>query len=73
MWQYTNNMQKKFHKFVIAGQKMRALAKSAKTHPAAKKCCGWEEPAICDILFHSFGVTFFYGEFPEKFNCFLYN
>ena len=20
--------------------------KSAKRHPAAKKCCGWEEPAI---------------------------
>ena len=26
---------------------MRAIAKSAKTHPTAKKCCGWEEPAIC--------------------------
>ena len=25
---------------------MTAIAKSAKTHPAAKKCCGWEEPAI---------------------------
>ena len=25
---------------------MRAIAKSAKRHPAAKKCCGWEEPAI---------------------------
>ena len=25
---------------------MRAIAKSAKIHPAAKKCCGWEEPAI---------------------------
>ena len=24
---------------------MTAIAKSAKTHPAAKKCCGWEEPA----------------------------
>ena len=23
---------------------MTAIAKSAKTHPAAKKCCGWEEP-----------------------------
>ena len=22
-------------------------SKSAKIHPAAKKCCGWEEPAIC--------------------------
>jgi len=22
------------------------IAKSAKTHPAAKKCCGWEEPVI---------------------------
>ena len=26
---------------------MRAITKSAKRHPAAKKCCGWEEPAIC--------------------------
>ena len=26
---------------------MKAIAKSAKTHPAAKKCCGWQEPAIC--------------------------
>ena len=25
---------------------MTAIAKSAKRHPAAKKCCGWEEPAI---------------------------
>ena len=25
---------------------MTAIAKSAKTHPVAKKCCGWEEPAI---------------------------
>ena len=25
---------------------MTAIAKSAKTHPAAKKFCGWEEPAI---------------------------
>ena len=23
------------------------FAKSAKTHPAAKKICDWEEPAIC--------------------------
>ena len=22
------------------------IAKSAETHPAAEKCCGWEEPAI---------------------------
>ena len=27
---------------------MRAIAKSAKIHPAAKKCCGWGEPAICE-------------------------
>ena len=27
---------------------MTVIAKSAKRHPAAKKCCGWEEPAICD-------------------------
>ena len=26
---------------------MRAITKSAKRNPAAKKCCGWEEPAIC--------------------------
>ena len=26
---------------------MTAIAKSAKTHPAAKTYCGWEEPAIC--------------------------
>ena len=26
---------------------MTAMAKSAKSHPAAKKCCGWEEPAKC--------------------------
>ena len=25
---------------------MTAIAKSAKTQPAAKKFCGWEEPAI---------------------------
>ena len=27
---------------------MTAIAKSAKRHPAAKKCCGWKEPAMCD-------------------------
>ena len=25
---------------------MRAIPKTAKIHPAAKKCCGWEKPAI---------------------------
>ena len=25
---------------------MRVIVKSAKTYPAAKKCCGWEEPVI---------------------------
>ena len=30
---------------------MTAIAKSAKTDPAAKKCCGWEEPAICTHCF----------------------
>ena len=25
---------------------MTVITKSAKIHPAAKKCCGWEEPAI---------------------------
>ena len=31
---------------------MTAIAKSAKTHPAAKKCCGWEEPAIYEKISH---------------------
>ena len=26
--------------------------KLAKRHPAAKKCCGWEKPAICGTLLH---------------------
>ena len=26
---------------------MTAIAKSAKRRISAKKCCGWEEPAIC--------------------------
>ena len=25
---------------------MNEIPKSAKMHPAAKKCCGWQEPAI---------------------------
>ena len=25
-------------------------SKSVKRHSAAKKCCGWEEPAICYVL-----------------------
>ena len=29
---------------------MRAIPKTAKIHPAAKKCCGWEKPAICDLV-----------------------
>ena len=34
---------------------MRAITKSAKRHPAAKKCCGWEEPAICqNVICHDF-------------------
>ena len=37
---------------------MTAIAKSAKTHPAARKCCGWEEPAICP--FHHYIGTFWY-------------
>ena len=41
-------MQKTFHRLFIAGYNMRAIAKSAKTHSTAKKCCGWEEPAICN-------------------------
>ena len=28
---------------------MTVITKSAKRHPAAKKCCGWEKPAICII------------------------
>ena len=35
---------------------MTVIAKSANRHLAAKKCCGWEEPAIymwsCYILQH---------------------
>ena len=30
---------------------MTAIAKSTKTHTAAKKCCGWEEPAICVMTY----------------------
>ena len=30
---------------------MIVIAKSAKRHLAAKKCCGWEEPAICTHCF----------------------
>ena len=26
---------------------MTAIAKLGNTHPAAKKFCGWEEPAMC--------------------------
>ena len=29
---------------------MTAIAKSAKRHPAAKKFCGWEEPAISVVV-----------------------
>ena len=47
--QHPNNMHKTFHKVFITGLKIRAIAKSAKIHPAAKKCCGWEEPAICKV------------------------
>ena len=39
---------------------MTAIAKLAKTHPAAKKCCGWEEPAICHdrlYIFWAGGLT----------------
>ena len=25
-------------------------SKSVKRHSAAKKCCGWEEPAICEVV-----------------------
>ena len=32
---------------------MTAIAKSAKRHPAAKKCCGWEEPAIYCLYIRS--------------------
>ena len=32
---------------------MTVIAKSAKTHPAAKNSCGWEELAIChDVICH---------------------
>ena len=39
---HANNQQKK-----NSLRFLTAIAKSAKWHPAAKKCCGWEEPAIC--------------------------
>ena len=29
---------------------MRAITKLAKIHPAAKKFCGWEEPAIWFLI-----------------------
>ena len=29
---------------------MRAIAKSVKIHPAAKKCCGSEKPAVCSRM-----------------------
>ena len=31
---------------------MRAIPKTAKIHPAAKKCCGREKPAICGLYKH---------------------
>ena len=47
---------------------MRAIPKTVKIHPAAKKCCGWEKPAIC--LFGSVSVNvctiFQYLSRPEK-------
>ena len=46
MLQQPNNMHKKIHKVSFSGKKMRAIPKTAKIHPVAKKCCGWEEPAI---------------------------
>ena len=36
---------------------MRAIPKTAKIHPAAKQCCGWEEPALCYLVV--FGVVLF--------------
>ena len=39
-------MHKNFHKVFITGEKITVIAKSAKTHPAAEKCCGWDEHAI---------------------------
>ena len=42
---------------------MTAIAKSSKRHPAAKKCCGWEEPAIWKkITLHSTLLFFAYEE-----------
>ena len=31
---------------------MTAIAKSSNTRPAAKKCCGWEEPAIWTLIIY---------------------
>ena len=36
----------KLNTFDFYGIKMTVITKSAKTHSAAKKCCGWEEPVI---------------------------
>ena len=36
---------------------MRAIPKTAKIHSAAKKCCGWEKPAIC--AYTPFSVCFY--------------
>ena len=40
-------MHEKFQNFFITVYKIAAIAISEKIHLAAKKCCGWEEPAIC--------------------------
>ena len=49
--------------------------KTQKTHAAAKKCCGWEKPAIClqvmnvinDVLVHiTIGLLQFSKSFPGR-------
>ena len=42
-----------------------AIAKSAKTHPAAKKCCGWEEPAIYNLIYWSRNKASFMKRTPS--------
>ena len=43
-----DRVKKKLKMFLKVMQKdhVRRDRKLAKTHPAAKKCCGWEKPAI---------------------------
>ena len=48
---------------------MTVIVKSAKTHSAAKKFCGGEEPAICpgDIHPHQQYLSYYYPNFDQNF------